>query len=62
MLHAFHLWLLSRPDPGRADTWQPSRALEWDPVSQAPSKDSQGLGYTLAMNLPHHLRFNNLLY
>ena len=35
--------MLSRPDPERIDTWQPSRVLEWDPVSQAPSKDSQGI-------------------
>ena len=26
----------------RVDTWQPPRALKWDPVSQAPFKDSQG--------------------
>ena len=23
---------MSRPDPGRVDTWQPSRALKWNPV------------------------------
>ena len=34
---------VSRPDPKRVDTWQPPRALEWDPVSQAPSKNSQGI-------------------
>ena len=33
---------LSRPDPKRVDMWQPPRALEWDPVSQAPFKNSQG--------------------
>ena len=33
------------PRPGEVDTWQSPRALEWVPVSQAPSKDSQGLWY-----------------
>ena len=39
-----HKWIPSvTPQPGkRVDTWQPPRALECDPVSQAPFKDSQG--------------------
>ena len=36
---------LSRPDPKRVDTWQPPRAFEWVPVSQGPSRDSQGIWY-----------------
>ena len=31
------------PRPGEVDTWQSPHALEWVSVSQAPSKDSQGL-------------------
>ena len=30
------------PRPGKVDTWQTPLALEWDPVSRTPSKDSQG--------------------
>ena len=39
-----HKWIPSvTPQPGkRVDTWQPPRALDWNPVSQAPFKDSQG--------------------
>ena len=29
--------------PGEVDTWQLPHALEWVPVFQAPSRDSQGI-------------------
>ena len=36
-----HMMNVSRPDSKKVDTWQLPCALEWDPVSQAPFKDSQ---------------------
>ena len=54
---------MSRLDSGRADTWQPSRALEWDPVSQVPSKDSQGpkISTRYKLNLPIKINKSNNL-
>ena len=31
------------PQPEKVNTWQPPHALEWVPIFQAPSKDSQGI-------------------
>ena len=49
---------LSCPDPEGVDTWQPPRALEWDPIFPGPIKDPQGLCYPIKDNLIHYLQFN----
>ena len=43
IIHNKLIILIVTPRPRkRVDTWQLPRALKWDPVFQAPFKDSQG--------------------
>ena len=59
LCHWARLGMHVTPRPGEVDTWQPPRALVWDPVFQAPFKDSQGLWYPLSNNLIYYMRKKN---
>ena len=48
-----------RPEK-RVDTWQPPLVLEWDPVSQAAFKESQGkmISIHYELKIPTKITFN----